>query len=157
MKYYETHSSDTHYDLLDQLPVCNYNPVNINQAPQNQPEMVVQDLKEAFDLNEVQAEYVRYVMLKRGINKWMYARRKFIDLKHIVKRRMKQAEIDSNRFYIYQELNEKMQHIAKTPRWVEWPKKIHNSLENAQDRVIVKKKLDQCRGGQDGRYREILP
>ncbi len=143
MKYYETHDEDRHYDLLDQLPVCRYNPVNINQAPQNQPEMVVEDLKAAFDLDEIQAEYVRYVMLKRGINKWMYARRKFIDLKHLVKRRMKKADIGSKEYYIYQELNEKMQHIAKTPRWVEWPKKIHNSLENAQAEVIVKKRLDK--------------
>jgi hypothetical protein len=100
--------------------------------------MVVRDLQKAWNLNEVQAEYIRYVMLTRGINKWMYARRKFIDLKHIVKRRMKQAEIGSDRFHIYEELNEKMQHIAKTPRWVEWPKTIHNSLENAQKEVIVK-------------------
>ena len=142
MKYYETHDQDQHYDLLGELSVSTYDPVNINQAPQNQPEMVVQDLKEAFGLNEIQAEYVRYVMLKRGINKWMYARRKFIDLKHIVKRRMKQAKDGSKEHYIYQELNEKMQHIAKTPRWVEWPKKIHNSLENAQKEVVVKKKRD---------------
>lgn len=141
LKYYSEHDSGFNYcfDLID----VGFNPNTINQARQNQPEMVVRDLKNAFGLSRSGVQYVRWVLLMRGINKWMYARRKFIDLKHIVKRRMKLNDYPSKEYYIYQELNEKMQHIAKTPRWVEWPTRVHNDLKNAHSNVVTKRRVDR--------------
>ncbi len=54
---------------------------------------------------------------------------------------MKEAEIGSDRFELLQELNEKMQHIAKTPRWVEWPTKVHSCRKRDQENVIIRGKM----------------
>ena len=49
---------------------------NINQYKQNKISLVVKDLE-----YYVPEEIIRKVMLKRGINKWLYCRKKFIELK----------------------------------------------------------------------------
>lgn len=51
------------------------------QSKQNHPELVVQDCKMEFGLNAEQCERLRFILLNRGINKWLYARRLFIKLK----------------------------------------------------------------------------
>ena len=53
---------------------------NIDQYKQNRISLVVKDL-EYF----VPEEVVRKVLLKRGINKWLYCRKKFIELKDDLK------------------------------------------------------------------------
>ena len=59
---------------------------------QNNPELVVQDCKKEFGFTEAQCETVRHILLRRGINKWLYARRKFIKLKHEVKEMLRNAK-----------------------------------------------------------------
>jgi hypothetical protein len=34
-----------------------------------------------------------------------------------------------------------MQHIAKTPRWVEWPTEVKSDLQKAEKEIIVRKTL----------------
>ena len=53
---------------------------NINQYKQNKISLIVKDL-EYF----VPEEVVRKVMLKRGVNKWLHCRKKFIELKNDLK------------------------------------------------------------------------
>ena len=53
---------------------------NIAQYKQNRISLVVKDLS-----HYVPEEAVRKVMLKRGINKWLYCRKKFIGLKNELK------------------------------------------------------------------------
>ena len=53
---------------------------NINQYKQNRISLIVKDLE-----YYVPEEVVRKVMLKRGINKWLYCRKKFIELKNDLK------------------------------------------------------------------------
>ncbi|WP_226006056.1 hypothetical protein [Natrinema salinisoli] len=126
-----------HYDFSD----VDIDPATIWQCRQNHPELIVSDLAKAFDLDEEGKNVVRLSLLRRGCAKWLYCRRQFIQLKHEVKALMKEAEIGSDRFELLQELNEKMQHIAKTPRWVEWPTKVHSCRKRDQENVIIRGKM----------------
>lgn len=132
----ETVSADTpgHYDFEE----FDIDPASIWSCKQNHPELVVQDLAEQFDLDEDEQRYVRFSLMRRGVNKWLYARRQFIQLKHEVKYLMKDAEEGTDRYELLQELNEKMQHIAKTPRWVEWPTKVHSQRKTDEQEVVVR-------------------
>ncbi|NUC74731.1 hypothetical protein HTZ84_20940 [Haloterrigena sp. SYSU A558-1] len=123
-----------HYDA----DVAEFDPESIWCCKQNHPELVVQDLAEEFGLDSEEQEFVRITLMRRGVNKWLYARRQFIQLKHEVKSLMKQAELGSERFELLEELNEKMQHIAKTPRWVEWPTKVHTQRKQDEEQVIIR-------------------
>ena len=71
------------------------NPKTIWSVKQNNPNLIVQDCVKEFNLDEKQAEKLRYILLIRGVNKWLFARRKFIQLKHKVKDLMKQIQQDS--------------------------------------------------------------
>lgn len=37
-------------------------------------------------------------------------------------------------------IQEKMQNIAKTPRWIEWGKKVHKDMKNNEKEITVKGK-----------------
>lgn len=106
---------------------------------QNHPELVVQDCQEEFGLNEEQCEKLRFILLKRGINKWFYARRLFIALKHRVKESFK-VEMDKRTRKILEWINADMQHIAKMPRWVEWGRKVHKNMENNEREIVIRGK-----------------
>jgi len=110
------------------LELKTVNPDTIWNANQNHPEYVVQDMKELFDLSEEQIKLVRRVLLYRGVNKWLYCRYKFIQLKHEVKNELGKAEAGSQLQKILNYLNMRMQNIAKTPRWVEWGPHIHHKM-----------------------------
>jgi len=120
---------------LDEL-----NPTNIVSMRQNNPELVVQDCIREFDLTDKQAERLRLILLARGINKWLFARRKFIKLKHKVKERLKCTDTNSEQYQIYQWLNVEMQNIAKTPRWVEFPQTTTHNFKNIESKIVVKGK-----------------
>ena len=111
----------------------NFNPNTIWCARQNNPELVVQDLKKAFNLNEQQCQLVRYSLLIRGVNKWLYARRRFIKLKHDVKKMMNKNPHDKQ----LQEINTRMQNIAKMPRWVEWPPTTTRNWGNIEEELFI--------------------
>ena len=99
-------------------------------SKQNHPELVVKDCINSFNLTETQADTLRFILMNRGINKWLYARYMFIKLKHEVKKLKKENPLDKNLAHI----QEKMQNIARTPRWVEWGRHIHKKMSrNIQD------------------------
>lgn len=101
---------------------------------QNHPELVVQDCILEFGLNDNQAEKLRFILMRRGVNKWLMARVYFIRLKHEVKAIMKKNPSDKNLRYI----QEKMQNIARSPRWVEWPKHVHKKMKNNISKLVIK-------------------
>lgn len=103
-------------------------------SQQNHPELVVQDCIKEFNLSEEQAKKLRFILMNRGVNKWLYCRIMFIKLKHIAKEMKKQNPKDRNIMLI----QEKMQNIAKTPRWVEWGTHIHKRMANNIKDIIIK-------------------
>ena len=107
-------------------------------SQQNHPELVVQDCKKEFGLTEEQCEKLRFILMNRGINKWLYARIKFIDLKHEVKDMLKASKMKSPEYYLLQKINAGMQNIAKMPRWVEWGKHRHKNMRNNEREIVVK-------------------
>lgn len=114
------------------------NPNTIWNSQQNHPELVVQDAKEVFNLSEDECQQLRFILMNRGINKWLYARLLFIDLKHDVKDMLKASTPKTERHRLLQEINERMQNIAKMPRWVEWGTHRHRSMKNNRKEIIVK-------------------
>ena len=118
------------------METLEYNPRTIWSARQDNPELIVQDLKKGFDLNEEQCEIVRKILLYRGVNKWFYARRLFIKLKHEVKEMLRADPRNKTLQYI----NEKMQNIAKLPRWVEFPHTTTHNWRNIEKQIVIKGK-----------------
>ena len=110
------------------------NEKTIWNSQQNHPELVVQDCINEFKLSEEQAKKLRFILMNRGVNKWLYARTLFIRLKHEVKRMKKENPKDKGIAYI----QEKMQNIAKTSRWVEWGTHIHKKMSNNIKEVVIK-------------------
>ena len=110
------------------------NEKTIWNSQQDHPELVVRDCIKEFNLSEEQINKLRFILMNRGINKWLYARYGFIKLKHEVKRMKKECPNDKKIRYI----QEKMQNIAKTPRWVEWGTHIHKKMKNNIREIIIK-------------------
>lgn len=105
-------------------------PRSIWSSRQNHPELVVRDAVEAFGLSNDQAEHLRFILMNRGVNKWLLARWRFIQLKHDVKAMLKASTPRTPHHRLLQRINERMQHIAKAPRWVEWPRHVHRKMPN---------------------------
>lgn len=116
-------------------------PVNIWECQQNHPELVVKDLKEEFGLTESQCDFVRYTLMKRGINKWLLNRRMFIDLKHQMKHKLQpiyEGEFSYKQLRKeYSKIYETMQNICKSPRWVEWGPH-HKNMKKCDEEIVVK-------------------
>lgn len=111
---------------------------------QNHPELVVQDIKEMFSLNEEQCKQIRLILMNRGINKWLYARRLFIKLKHEVKEIRKKSISDYGQKHPLvkeiKKIQEKMQNIAKMPRWIEWGTYVHKNMKQNIKDIKIKGK-----------------
>lgn len=116
------------------------NEKNIVCERQNNPELVIEDCRKEFGLSEKQCDKLRFILLKRGINKWLYARRKFIKLKHEVKELLKGETIKSEKWKLLQYINMQMQNIAKTPRWIEFPKTTTHNWRNIEKEIVIKGK-----------------
>jgi hypothetical protein len=112
------------------------NPNTIWGERQNNPELVVQDAKVEFGLTDEQCEKMREILMRRGVNKWLYARRLFIQLKHDCKEIVKHGNVVEQK--LIQPLYERMQHIANLPRWVEWPARTPKKLGNITRQIVVK-------------------
>jgi hypothetical protein len=106
----------------------------MNELRMYHPELVVQDATTAFALDQAQQEELRAILLKRGINKALLERRRFIALKHKMKERVKTGDFRRRSMLaVYEE----MQHIAKMPRHVEWGRHVHKSMKNNEKEVRV--------------------
>lgn len=110
------------------------NEKTIWNSQQNHPELVVKDCINEFKLSHKQAKKLRFILMNRGVNKWLYARVKFISLKHIVKDIMKESITQYGHRHplvkSIKQIQSEMQNIAKTPRWIEWGTKIHKKMSN---------------------------
>lgn len=102
---------------------------------QNHPELVVSDCRKEFGLTDEQCAKLRFIMMNRGINKWLYARRLFIHLKHQMKANLKTPNRKN-----YLKAYEKMQNICKMPRWVEWGHRAHKNMKTNEAEIIIKGK-----------------
>lgn len=107
---------------------------------QNIPELVVQDCIKEFGLSEEQAEKLRMILLVRGVNKWLYARRKFLDLKHKTKAMLKEAmeRGDKKEIRTIEKIYVPMQNIARLPRWIEWPKTVTRNWKKIEEEIVIK-------------------
>jgi hypothetical protein len=113
---------------------------------QNHPELVVEDCKKEFDLNEKQLDTLRFILLRRGINKWLLARRKVIRLKHKTKKLLREAQIlrentknpYTKQYHLtLQAIHSEMQEICRMPRWVEWGK-YHKDMRKNEKEIKIK-------------------
>ncbi len=107
---------------------------------QNNPELVVRDCIEEFGFNEKQCEALRFILMKRGVNKWLFARRKFIKLKHEVKEMLKKVKPKSKEWWQLRHINERMQNIAKLPRWIEFPSTTTHNWKNIEAQIKIRGK-----------------
>ena len=105
-------------------------------SKQNHPELIIQDCVKEFNLSVEQSKKLRFILMNRGVNKWFFARYKFINLKHEIKKLKKENLNDKNIAYI----QEKMQNIAKTPRWIEWDVHIHKKMSKNIQKVKIRGK-----------------
>lgn len=116
-----------------------YNENTIWQLRQNQPELIIEDCKKFFKFNDKQCEKMREILMYRGVNKWLYARLLFINLKHSLKEKIKLlCRKEINYFEtrkIFLKAYAEMQEIAKMSRWVEWPKKVHKNMKNVKNNI----------------------
>jgi len=117
--------------------ITHWDEKNIWSARQNNPELVVKDCQEEFNLTDEQCDKLRFILLKRGVNKWLYARRKFIAMKHELKEMLKE-EKDKERLKFLHKLNEKMQNIARMPRWVEWPDTTTRNWKKIEEGIVIR-------------------
>lgn len=109
---------------------------------QNHPELVIQDCKREFNLTEDQCERLRQILMERGINKWLLARLKFIDLKHDLKETVQKLNVknehDKELRLVVLKTYERLQNICKMPRWVEWGKYRHKNMKNNEREIIIR-------------------
>jgi len=110
---------------------------------QNHPELVVQDCRREFGLNEQQCERLREILMERGVNKWLLARRQFIALKHDLKDTIRELQatksvdgrlLRKTLLHTYA----RMQQICKMPRWVEWGKHVHKDMKKNESLIVVR-------------------
>jgi len=112
---------------------------------QNHPALIVNDCIREFGLNEEQAEKLRYILMLRGVNKWLLCRREFIKLKHKVKEMLKEEARkgygkNKEKIKVLQFVNVEMQRIAKMPRYVIWGRRPHRNMKNNEKEIIIKGK-----------------
>lgn len=91
--------------------------------------------------DEEDAEKMRRILLARGVNKWFYARREFIRLKHDVKDMLKSKESPYDRKDVHKVIEiiySRMQNIARLPRWIWWPITITHKWKKIEDNIIIK-------------------
>ena len=93
-------------------------PETINSFRQDSPELIIRDARILLKLNDEQLEMLRKILLARGVNKWLKARRDIINLKHKIKKSLFSNNGQMTVHDIYCEL----QRICHSPRWVEWPR-----------------------------------
>lgn len=104
-------------------------PETINNFRQNSPELVIRDAKRMLKLTDDEGEILRQILLARGINKWLKARRDIIKLKDEIKIEIKKLQQTyekwnpehKTRLKMLNYFRQRLRKICHQPRWVEWP------------------------------------
>lgn len=115
----------------------------IQSFRQNIPELIIRDCVKEFNLDDEQAEKMRIILMARGVNKWFYARREFLRLKHKVKQMLKSKVGiygDKRTHKMIEDIYVDMQNIAKTSRWVEWPISITHKWSRIEKDIKIKRR-----------------
>ena len=110
-------------------------PRTIWNCRQNHPELIVRDISDLLGLNSEEEELIRQILLMRGVNKWFFARRLLIDLKHQIKAILKENSLDGNGRKLLLQIYERLQNIAKAPRWIVFPRE--RKLHRVEHRVTI--------------------
>ena len=123
-------------------------PDTINNFRQNCPELVIHDARRMLLLSDNQLELLRKILLARGVNKWLKARRDIITLKHETKTLIKKLSKEYNRddpthrecmkLLVY--MRTQLREICHQERWVEWPKTVCTPSRAYKQLVIKGKK-----------------
>lgn len=114
---------------------------NIQNCRQNIPELIVRDCIREFNFDDEEAERLRIILIARGVNKCLFARREFIRLKHNVKEMLKSKESPYNRKDVHKVIEiiySRMQNIARLPRWIWWPITITHKWKKIEDKIVIK-------------------
>jgi len=113
-------------------------PKTIWNEKQDHPELIIRDAQELLGLDKYQLEVLRMILLRRGVNKWFYARWRFVQLKHQVKNMLKREIPGTPRHRLVASVYIPMQHIAKMSRWVVWGTYIHGKMKDNISDCVVK-------------------
>jgi len=105
-------------------------PRTINSFRQNSPELVVRDAQALLGLDERECEVLRDILLARGINKWLKARRDIIRLKSDTKAAIKAMLSDYDKtdpaqkatLKLLMQYQRALRRICHQSRWVIWPR-----------------------------------
>lgn len=136
------------------MNIDDINETNIWSCRENNPELIIEDCRSEFNMTEEQLDKLRKILIIRGVGKWMLGRRLFIKLKHLVKERLKEehesykiekemkitvcALTRKQLVCFLSELNQEMQHIAKLPRWVEFPHTVTHNWKKIEKEIVIK-------------------
>ena len=121
-------------------------PQTINSFRQNTPELILRDLQRELGLSDSERTVAQNVLMARGVNKWLKARRDIIHLSHATREAIKIKHLTYNKSDPVQKARLKMlvwfrselRKICHQPRWVEWPKIA--DAGSAEKRLVVKGK-----------------
>ena len=120
------------------------NPETINNFRQNTPELVIRDARRMLSLNEEQCQILRDILLARGINKWLKARRDIIRYKEKVKESIKYIQSTYKKGDVAQKatlqvlnlVRRDLRIICHQSRWVIWPEIA--TASKAEKRIEIK-------------------
>ena len=120
------------------------NPSTINNFRQNTPELVIRDARRMLSLNEEQCQILRDILLARGINKWLKARRDIIRYKEKVKESIKYIQSTYKKGDVAQKatlqvlnlVRRDLRIICHQSRWVIWPEIA--TASKAEKRIEIK-------------------
>jgi len=104
-------------------------PETINNFRQNSPELIIRDAQILLRLNQEECETLRKILLARGVNKWLKARRDIIKLKNDTRDEIKDLmkiyekwnPVHKTKIKMLTNFLGKVRSICHQKRWVEWP------------------------------------
>lgn len=115
-------------------------PTNIWQERQNHPELIVNDARELLGLDDFGADTLRAILLRRGVNKWLYCRVMLIKHKHEMKKLFKLLDPKSEAYRIAQKMYEPLHRICHMPRYILWGTHVHKKMQNNISECQIKKR-----------------
>lgn len=114
---------------------------------QNHPELIIRDAQAELGLNADQANKLRDILMRRGVNKWLFVRRLLISLKDMWKREILKTEQDlidtktntkdghqvgrlRGRIKTLTECRQQVRALCHSSRLIEWPRNPREWPEN---------------------------
>ena len=119
-------------------------PETINNFRQNSPQLIIEDARRFLGLDAAACDKLREILLARGVNKWLKARRDLIALKCELKRGIhgilatgvKGNAAQKGNLKALMQVQGRIRAICHQPRWVEWPPL--RTAAKCDDKLVVK-------------------